>query len=60
MTRTKVLLVALGIIVLGAAQFLHFYRSAHRASGIGTASGVVALLTGAGIGAYGLSLRRHP
>jgi hypothetical protein len=60
MTRTKVLLIALGIIALGAFQLAHFYGSRHRAAGVGTASGMMALLTGVGVGIYGLSIRRTP
>lgn len=59
MTRTKVLLIALGIVALGAAQLAHFYGTQGRSAGIGTASGMIALLTGLSIGIYGISMRRR-
>jgi hypothetical protein len=59
MTRTKVLLIAVAIIALGAAQLAHFYGTQGRASGVGTASGMIALLTGIAIAIYALSIRRE-
>ncbi|MBC8145428.1 MAG: hypothetical protein H7X80_07570 [bacterium] len=59
MTRTKVLLIALGMIALGAEQLAHFYGTAGRAGGIGTASGMIALMTGAAMGIYGIALGRR-
>lgn len=60
MTRTKVLLVALGIIALGALQLANFSSGHARSRGIGTASGLIALLSGVGVGIYGLTMRRQP
>ena len=59
MNRTKVLLIALAITALGALQLSHFYKSPQRAAGIGTASAMIAMLTGVAIGIYGLTLRRN-
>ena len=58
MTRTKVLLIAAAIIALGVLQLVNFRQSHGRSRGIGTASGMIALLSGVGIGIYGLTLRR--
>lgn len=57
MTRTKVLLVAIGIVALGAVQLARFYGDTGRAGGIGTASAMIALLSGLAIGVYGITMR---
>jgi hypothetical protein len=57
MTRTKVLTIAAAIILLGALQLANFRNSTGRARGVGTASGMVALLSGIGVGIYGLTIR---
>jgi hypothetical protein len=60
MTRTKVLLVALGIIALGALQLAHSYGSTDRSAGVRTASGMIALMSGVAVAIYAMTLRRHP
>ena len=59
MTRTKVLLIAIGIIVLGSAQLSRFYGAPGRSAGVGTASGMIAIMSGVAIGIYGMTLRRR-
>jgi hypothetical protein len=59
MTRGKVLLIALGMIVLGLFQVLNARQRHDRAAGMATASGMIALLSGVGIGIYGLQLRNR-
>ena len=57
MTRKKVLIIALAIILLGGLQMYRFHESSEQASGIGMASGMLALLSGIVIGLYGLGLK---
>lgn len=57
MTKRKVLLIGLAIIILGIFQVAHWYNQGGRAAGMGKASGMVALLSGVGIALYGLSLK---
>ncbi|MEO5928499.1 MAG: hypothetical protein ABIR47_01085 [Candidatus Kapaibacterium sp.] len=57
MTRKKVLLIALAIILLGGLQLLRWYGSHERTAAVGTASGMLALLSGIAVGLYGLSIR---
>lgn len=59
MKRTKVLLVAVAIIALGVLQVANFHGRTDRSRGIGTASGMIALMSGIAIGIYGLTIRRH-
>jgi hypothetical protein len=59
MTRGKVLLIALGMIVLGLFQVLNARQRHDRAAGMATASGMIALLSGVGMGIYGLQLRNR-
>lgn len=57
MTRKKVLIIALLIILLGGLQVYRWRGSNARAAGIGTASGMFALLSGVAVGLYGLALK---
>lgn len=59
MTRAKVLIIALCILLLGGAQLYRWYGSGERAAGAGTASGMIAILSGVGLALYGLSLKRR-
>lgn len=59
MTKRKVLLIGLAIIILGIFQVTHWYDQQGRAAGMGKASGMIALLSGVGISLYGLSLRER-
>jgi len=57
MTRKKVLIIGLVIILLGGFQMYRFRESRERTSGMGMASGMLALLSGIVIGLYGLGLK---
>jgi hypothetical protein len=57
MTRKKVLIIGLAIILLGGVQVYRWHGSRDRASSMGTASGMMALLSGVAIGLYGLGLK---
>ena len=57
MTRTKVLIIALIIILLGGTQVYRWRGSNAPASSMGTASGMMALLSGVAVGLYGLGLK---
>ncbi|MDB5036449.1 MAG: hypothetical protein JWQ98_3690 [Chlorobi bacterium] len=57
MTRKKVLLIAVAIILLGGFQLLRWYGSHERTAAIGTASGMLALLSGVAVGLYGLGIK---
>lgn len=57
MTKGKVLIIAICIILLGGAQLYRWYGSNERPAGAGTASGMIAILSGVGLGLYGLSLK---
>ncbi len=61
MTKRKVLLIGLAILLLGAVQTWHSYGSPSQGkpTAIAKASGVISLLSGAGIIAYGFSIRKH-
>jgi hypothetical protein len=59
MTRGRVLLIALGLIALGLFQTLNARQRHDRAAGMATASGMIALMSGVGIGIYGLQLKNR-
>lgn len=58
MTRAKVLIIALCIVLLGGVQLYRWYGSDEGAAGAGTASGMIAILSGVGLVLYGLTLKR--
>jgi hypothetical protein len=58
MTKRKVILLALAIMLLGLWQVLAARAgSPDRTTGMRTASGMIALMSGIGIGIYGLGLK---
>jgi hypothetical protein len=57
MTKKKVLIIAFVIILLGSLQVYRWRGTKDPASGMGTASGMMALLSGVAIGLYGLGLK---
>jgi hypothetical protein len=59
MTRNKVLLIALGMVLLGLLEVVNARGRHDRAAGIGTASGMIAVMSGVGIGLYGLTLKER-
>jgi hypothetical protein len=58
MTRSKVLIIALAILLLGGIQVSRWLGSSERAAKIGMASGMMAVLSGIAIGLYGLGMRK--
>jgi hypothetical protein len=60
MTRRKVIVLGVAIMLLGLWQVVAARRGAHdRTTGMRTASGMIALMSGIGIGLYGLRLKDH-
>jgi|GEM_PF-2867945 len=58
MTRAKVLIIAFCIMLLGGVQLVRWYGSTERAAGVGTASGMIAIMSGIVMTLYGLTLTR--